>query len=126
MDIQFPHDLTEEEEGLGYQLQLIEGAPGQPAATTRTVRAVVYQRDPAERILKVYLPSAGRIEYQRQIHGVWEPTVNGDVPTWKLAGCHRDPADALAAEGRRRALAGLKSRIVSSPAPLERQHGPGS
>ena len=124
MGVPCPQDLTDQERELGYQLQDIVNPRARAGGHTEQARAVVHQgTDPAERVVKVAGPVQGSAEYERQVHGVWNPPAAGDVPSWKVCGRHNDPAVALSASAREADLARLGQPLVSSPPPLARQHG---
>ena len=124
MGVQLPQDLTDQERELGYQLQDLVNPRARAGGHAEQARAVVHQgTDPAERVVKVAGPAEGRVEYHRQLHGVWNPPVADDVPGWKTCGRHDDPAVALSASAREADLARLERPLVSSPPPVARQHG---
>lgn len=120
MNVQLPQDLTGEEEDLGFQLQEIDNPDGRAVSPPVRARAVVFQVEDWERVVKVQ-GAGGRAAYQRQVHGVWKPTVDGDVPTWKAVGEHADPRTAVAPEARQ--TAGMEGRtVVPSPPAMTRDH----
>ena len=122
MTLQLPQGLTGEEEDLGFQLQEIDNPDGRPVTPPARARAVVFQVEDWERVVKVRGPG-GRVAYQRQVHGVWRPAVEGDLPTWKAVGEHADPRTAVAPEARQ--TVGMEGRcVVLSPPAVTRDHGP--
>jgi hypothetical protein len=124
MGIEFPQDLTDDEASLGYQLQEIDYPLGHTSAAPAKARAVVYQAtDAAERVLKVRDAATGRVEYRRQVHGLHNPPAQGETPGWNMCGGHSDPAAVLSPAVRRADLEAQRPAIVSSPPPIERQHG---
>jgi hypothetical protein len=125
MGVQYPVDLTEAEAVAGFSVQEIDNPNGRAATPPLRLRAVVYQpgTDPSELVVKVYDPASGAVEYHRQLHGVSMPTVDRDVPTWKLCGRHADPAEAVADGARQADLARLGRSVVQSPPAISREDG---
>jgi len=63
-------------------------------------------------------PRTGQVAYQRQLYGVWQPTVAGDAPAWKVCGVYADPAGAVSSEARQ----ADRGRVVTSPPAFARDH----
>jgi len=123
MGVQFSQDLTEEEAAVGFQLQEIDNPEGQSITPPVRLRAVVFQVDDSQRLVKVHDAQTGQVSYRRQVHGIWNPPVAGDLPTWKVCGEHTDARLAVSAEARQADLSRSGPSIVPSPPAFSRDHG---
>lgn len=99
--MQYLDELTEKERNLGFQLLEIETSEGTFRGSPAIIKAVIYLLGPADRIVKTYNEMSQRVEYHREVHGVYDPPIPGDIAKWRPYGMPRlDPVEAVSYEAR--------------------------